>query len=155
MRTVEDWLADYGSSHQHPVNKALHWACVPLIVLAVFGLLWSLPVPPAVAERAPLANWTTLAMVAALAYYALLSARLALGMLLPLAVAIWALTRLAAAATPLWQSCLAIFVVAWIGQFVGHAIEGRQPSFFKDLQFLLIGPLWLLSFAYRRLGLRY
>ena len=76
-------------------------------------------------------------------------------MLLPLAVAPGRLKGLAALATPLWQSCLAIFVVAWIGQFVGHAVEGRRPSFFKDLQFLLIGPLWLLSFAYRRLGLRY
>ena len=56
MRTVEDWLADYGTSHQHPVNKALHWLCVPLIVLAVFGLLWSLPVPSALAARAP---WRT------------------------------------------------------------------------------------------------
>jgi uncharacterized membrane protein YGL010W len=155
MRSVEDWLADYGASHQHPVNKALHWVCVPLIVLAVLGLLWSLPVPPALATRAPLVNWTTLAVAAAVGYYALLSLRLALGMLLPLAVALWALTRLAAAPPPLWQSCLAIFVVAWIGQFVGHAVEGRRPSFFKDLQFLLIGPLWLLSFAYRRLGLRY
>ena len=58
-------------------------------------------------------------------------------------------------AWPLWQSCLAIFVVAWIGQFIGHAIEGRRPSFFKDLQFLLIGPIWLLAFVYRSIGLRY
>ena len=155
MRTVEDWLADYATSHANATNKALHWICVPLIVLAVLGLLWSLPVPGAVARRVPPLNWATLAAVAALGYYALLSVRLALGMLLPLAVAAFALVRLAALATPLWQTCLAIFVVAWIGQFLGHAVEDRRPSFFKDLQVLLIGPLWLLSFAYRRLGLRY
>ena len=62
---------------------------------------------------------------------------------------------IATLATPLWQVCLAIFVVAWIGQFVGHAVEGRRPSFFKDVQFLLIGPLWILAFVYRRLGLSY
>jgi uncharacterized membrane protein YGL010W len=155
MRSVEDWLADYGTSHRNPVNKALHWLCVPPIVLAVLGFLWLLPVPDALARRAPLANFATLAIAAALFYYALLSVRLALGMLLPLALAAYALTWLAALATPLWQSCLAIFVVAWVGQFVGHAVEGRRPSFFKDLQFLLIGPLWLMSFVYRRLGLRY
>ena len=155
MRTVADWLAEYGTSHEHPTNKTLHWLCVPLIALAVLGLLWSLPVPEALARHAPLLNWATLAAGAALGYYALLSLRLALGMLLPLALAVLALRQLAALAIPLWQSCLAIFVVAWIGQFVGHAVEGRRPSFFKDLQFLLIGPLWLLSFAYRRLGLRY
>jgi uncharacterized membrane protein YGL010W len=155
MRSVEDWLAEYGTSHANRANKALHWICVPLIVLAVLGFLWSLPVPAALAHRAPWLNWATLAIVAGLAYYALLSVRLALGMLLPLALAVLALEGLASLAMPLWQSCLAIFVVAWIGQFIGHAIEGRRPSFFKDLQFLLIGPLWLLSFVYRKLRLSY
>jgi uncharacterized membrane protein YGL010W len=58
-------------------------------------------------------------------------------------------------ATPLWQICIAVFVLAWIGQFIGHIAEGKRPSFFKDLQFLMIGPLWLLSFIYQRLGIRY
>ncbi len=155
MRTVEDWLADYGTSHETPANKALHWVCVPLIVLAVLGLLWSVPMPAALARHAPLLNCATLVMALGIGYYALLSPRLAIGMLLPLALAVLAIRWLAALATPLWQTCLAIFVIAWIGQFIGHAIEGRRPSFFKDLQYLLIGPLWLLSFVYRRLGLRY
>ena len=50
---------------------------------------------------------------------------------------------------------VALFVVGWIIQFVGHKIEGQKPSFFEDLQFLLIGPLWLLSDVYRRLGISY
>jgi uncharacterized membrane protein YGL010W len=54
---------------------------------------------------------------------------------------------------PLWLSSTVLFVVAWIGQFIGHHFEGRKPSFFKDVQFLLIGPLWLLAFVYRRFGL--
>ncbi len=45
MRSVTDWLGEYGVSHQNPVNKLLHWICVPPIVLAVMGLLWSAPVP--------------------------------------------------------------------------------------------------------------
>lgn len=155
MRSVENWLAEYGSSHANRANKALHWICVPLIVFAVLGFLWSMPVPEAIAHESPWLNWATLAIVAGLGYYALLSVRLALGMLLPLAFAAFALERLTALAPPLWQTCLVIFVVAWIGQFVGHAIEGRRPSFFKDLQFLLIGPLWLLSFVYRKLRLSF
>jgi uncharacterized membrane protein YGL010W len=55
----------------------------------------------------------------------------------------------------LWQVCLALFIVAWIFQFIGHKIEGKKPSFFKDLQFLLIGPAWLLSFIYQKVGIRY
>jgi uncharacterized membrane protein YGL010W len=56
---------------------------------------------------------------------------------------------------PLWSICIALFVATWIGQFIGHAIEGKRPSFLKDLQFLMIGPLWLLADAYRRLGIRF
>ena len=56
---------------------------------------------------------------------------------------------------PMWQISVMIFIPAWIGQFIGHKIEGRKPSFFKDLQFLLIGPAWLLSFIYKKLGIRY
>ena len=56
---------------------------------------------------------------------------------------------------PLWQTAIVIFVVAWIGQFVGHKIEGKKPSFFKDLQFLLVGPMWLMHFIYKRVGISY
>ena len=49
---------------------------------------------------------------------------------------------------------ISIFIIAWIGQFIGHKIEGKKPAFFKDLQFLLIGPLWLLSFIYNKLNIK-
>jgi uncharacterized membrane protein YGL010W len=155
MRSVDAWLQEYGESHRDPTNKLLHAICVPLIVLAVLGLLWAIPVPAAVARVSPLLNWATAVAAASLVYYALLSPRLSLGMVPVMALFGLVLLRLAALAVPLWQTCLAIFVVAWIGQFVGHAVEGKRPSFFKDLQFLLIGPLWLLGFVYRRAGLRY
>jgi len=155
MRSVSDWLAEYGTSHQHPTNKLLHWICVPPIVLAVMGLLWSLPVPAAFAALSPWANWATLTSLAALLYYLTLSPRLAAGLILAFA-ALLALTRaLGALPWPLWATSLVIFAIAWIGQFIGHAIEGQRPSFFKDLQFLLIGPLWLLAAAYRRLSVPY
>jgi len=155
MRSLADWLSEYGASHQHPTNKLLHWLCVPPIVLAVIGLLWSLPVPASFAALSHWLNWATLSAAAALIYYLCLSIRLAAGMLLAF-VALFALTgALALLPWPLWLTSLVIFVIAWLGQFVGHAIEGQRPSFFKDLQFLLIGPLWLLAAAYRRLSVPY
>ncbi len=54
---------------------------------------------------------------------------------------------------PLWLVSLALFVLAWIGQFFGHKIEGKKPSFLKDIQFLMIGPAWLMSFIYQRMGI--
>ena len=56
---------------------------------------------------------------------------------------------------PLWIFSVIIFVIAWIGQFIGHKIEGKKPSFIEDLQFLLIGPAWLLSFIYKKIGIKY
>src|SRR5882762_5830109 len=73
MRNVTDWLGEYGVSHQNPVNKLLHWICVPPIVLALMGLLWSAPVPAVFADVSPWLNWATLAAAAALIYYLVLS----------------------------------------------------------------------------------
>ena len=134
---------------------ALHELCVPLIVLSALGLIHAIPVPPALAAPWPGFRWSYLVIGIGLLYYARLSLPLALGMapvLLAMAVVLEAVRR---AGLPLAMLSLGLFVLAWIGQFVGHGIEGRRPSFFKDLQFLLIGPLWVLGGLYRRLGLRY
>ena len=149
-------LAEYGESHQNPTNKLVHWVCVPLIMFSLLGLLWSVPVPAAIRNISPWLNWGTLVMALALLYYVRLSGRLALGMVL-VWVAMAAGLRVVAgtAALPLWTICLLIFALAWVGQFWGHKVEGKKPSFLKDLQFLLIGPLWLLHFVYRRLGWEY
>jgi uncharacterized membrane protein YGL010W len=155
MRSVADWLGEYGQSHTDPTNKLLHRVCVPLIVLSVVGFLWSVPVPSAIASASPWLNWATLVAALALAYYAALSVRLAVGVAIAFGVLFAITAALAELAWPLWATSLAIFVISWIGQFVGHSVEGTRPSFFKDLQFLLIGPLWLVAALYRRLGVPY
>lgn len=81
MKTPDEWFAEYGESHQHPVNKTLHWVCVPLIVLSLVGLMWSLPVPEAFREISPALNWGTTFLMAATVYYFILSFSLAIGML--------------------------------------------------------------------------
>lgn len=153
---VQSLLDEYAESHQNPTNKLVHWVCVPLIMFSILGLLWSVPVPAVVRATSPWLNWATLVMVLAVAYYLRLSGRLAAGMVLVwLAMALALRVVQAQAALPLWLICVVVFVLAWIGQFWGHKVEGKKPSFLKDVQFLLIGPLWLLHFIYRRLGWRY
>jgi uncharacterized membrane protein YGL010W len=154
-RGIDGWLAEYGESHRHPTNKTIHWICVPVIVFSLIGLLWSLPVPEAFVRISPAMNWAVLFAMAAVVYYFILSVPLGLGMVAVLAGMLSLSWWLDGRAVPLWVISVAIFVAAWIGQFVGHHIEGRKPSFFKDLQFLMIGPVWLLAFVYRRLGIRY
>jgi uncharacterized membrane protein YGL010W len=148
MKSINQWLDEYSLSHLNPVNKTLHWICIPPIVFSVIGLLRALPLGN------DWLNAASLGVVLALAYYLALSWRLTLG-----AAAVLGL--LYAGAELSWHrlgrlhvpAMLGLFVLAWIGQFVGHKVEGAKPSFFKDLQFLLIGPLWLLAFVYRRLQL--
>ena len=155
MRPIQSWLDEYGESHRTHTNKSIHWICVPLIMLSIIGLLWAIPVPRAWAARSAFFNWGVVVAVAALIYYYALAWRLALGMTLVTAVMIFIVYGVSLSAAPLWLVWAIVFVLAWIGQFIGHKIEGKKPSYFKDLQFLLIGPLWLLAFVYRRLSLVY
>ena len=156
MRKIDSLLAEYGESHVNPVNKAVHWICVPVIVWTVVALLWSIPFPWPVGSGIVPLNWAVIALVLAQVYYLRLSRRLGMGLMLYNLCMLW-LTAIVEARSPwpLWQVALVGFVLAWIGQFIGHVVEGRRPSFFKDLQFLLIGPAWLLSFVYRKAGLEY
>jgi uncharacterized membrane protein YGL010W len=155
MRTAEQWLQEYGESHRHATNKTLHWICVPIIVVSLIGLLWSLPTPAAWREISPLLNWGSLFLAASVLYYLTISVSLAVGMALFVALVMLSIVGLQNLPWPLWSVCLVLFVFAWVGQFIGHHYEGKRPSFFKDIQFLMIGPLWLLSFVYRKLRIPY
>ncbi len=140
MKPIAQWFDEYGDSHRNPTNKLLHWICVPLITFSVLGVLWALhPVAAAIAVGL------------ALVFYVVLSWQLALVMALMSLLMLWVLSLMPYV---FWPSVI-IFVLAWIGQFIGHQVEGRKPSFFKDVQFLLIGPIWLLGFLFRTVGLRY
>jgi uncharacterized membrane protein YGL010W len=141
-RTIDVLLERYADSHRNPTNELIHFVCVPVIVFTLLGILWSIH---------PVA--ALLACIAALHYYWKLSRPFALGMLLMSAVMLGMLA-LMPPMTVLPLS-IAVFVVAWTGQFIGHKIEGRKPSFLDDLRFLLIGPLFVLGFVYRRLRWSY
>lgn len=142
LRRIDRLFERYGESHRHRLNKAIHWVCVPLIMWSGLAALWAWTPVAAV----------TLAIVA-LAFYVWLSPPLALGMLGVTAAMLAPLPSLAPRA--LLAVAIVIFVGAWVGQFVGHRIEGRKPSFLEDVVFLLVGPAWLLADVYRRLNLRY
>jgi uncharacterized membrane protein YGL010W len=142
QRQIEALLAKYSESHLNPTNEVIHFVCIPLIVFSFLGMLWA---------AHPLAALVVTAV--SLVYYVRLSVPFALGMLLMSGAMLWILSILPQA----WmlEISLGIFVVAWIGQFIGHKIEGKKPSFFEDLRFLLIGPLFVLSFLYRRFRIAY
>jgi uncharacterized membrane protein YGL010W len=158
MKTIDQWLEEYGDSHRNKTNKLIHWICVPTIMFTVIGFFYSIPrgelfnwAPP---QLAFVANWGGVLLLLASLFYLRLSFAMFLGMTLIALAMLFAANGLSRVVV-LWQLCLVLFVVAWIFQFIGHKIEGKKPSFFKDLQFLLIGPAWLLSFIYQKVGIRY
>jgi len=141
MRPVDQLFERYGESHRHPTNKTLHWVCVPLIVWSVLGVLWSV---------SPVMGYIAIGL--AMLFYVWLSLPLAVGMIGVIALMVYPLTLLG---DRVLLASSIVFVVAWVGQFIGHRIEGKKPSFFDDVKFLLVGPAWLLGFLYRRLGIDY
>jgi len=136
MRTYQAWMSEYGRDHTHPTNQTIHLICVPAIMFSMLGLLWSIPAGPI--------NVALIVIVGALGFY--LSLKRSVFVIMTLVSGIMALLChalfLRGILLPLSAS---IFVLAWIGQFIGHKIEGRKPAFLTDLVFLLIGPIWVLK----------
>ena len=130
MKTVTEWLDEYSESHQNKTNKVIHWLCVPAILFSIIGILAQFS-----------AMLTALILVLTLVFYARLDLVLAVAMAALLFVMAWLIVILPVGA----GFYIGLFVVAWIGQFYGHKVEGKKPSFFKDLQFLLIGPIWCMD----------
>ena len=141
-RQIDILLAKYAESHQYPTNELIHFVCIPAIVFSLLGILWAIHPVAALAV-----------VLGSMVYYLKLSRPFAMGMG-AMSLLMLALLALLPGMTVLPVS-IAVFVVAWIGQFIGHKIEGKKPSFFDDLRFLLIGPLFVLSFLYRRMRLAY
>lgn len=148
MKPIERLLTEYQDSHQHPTNLLIHWICVPLIFWCVSGFLFLVTVPF-------FGNLAVLMLLAVTSYYYYLSKTLWVGMFIFGILCIAASFLLYAR---LYQDTLyffiCLFISAWLLQFYGHKIEGKKPSFLKDLQFLLIGPAWLMSKIYRSIGIQ-
>jgi uncharacterized membrane protein YGL010W len=141
QREVDRLLAHYGESHQNPTNERIHFVAIPLIMLSLLGLLWAAH------------PWLAVGFVAAsLVYYARLSLAFLLAMAILSAIGLALVNAMGSLVLPL---SAAIFVAAWIAQFVGHKIEGKKPSFFEDLRYLWVGPLFVLSKLFARLGVRW
>lgn len=154
MRRIHEWLDSYASCHQHPTNRALHWVCVPLITWSVIALLWLIPVLHAFMRPGA---WAVIAMFAAFLFYQRLSRPMAwimAGVFIVLALITAGLHHVLGF-TGLLTLALVVFVAAWIGQFVGHRIEGRRPAFFTEVTQLLIGPTWLVSKVLDRFDVTY
>ena len=160
MKPIQQWIDEYGESHQNPTNKLIHWVCVPLIMLSLLALIGKIPffinglTLFTIRSEPVLFDWTIIFLSFCIIFYSRLSLTLSLGMLLIAICMLFIISYIKYYDPEIWRLSLAIFIIGWIGQFIGHKIEGKKPSFFEDLQFLLIGPAWLLSFIYNKIGIK-
>ncbi|EIY8043170.1 DUF962 domain-containing protein [Vibrio vulnificus] len=140
MRSLEQWLDAYGESHQNSTNQKIHTFAVPGIFFSIVALIWSLPSLPLPVVSL---NWVWIAALPVWWFYYRLSLSVFLMMLgytLASIALAWSVELLG---MPIAEMAVGLFIVLWIFQFVGHKIEGKKPSFFEDLKFLLIGPVWV------------
>lgn len=152
MKTIQQWLNEYGESHQDHTNKTIHWICVPAIFFSITGLLYCVKLPFTISGYQ--LNVAVIVLALVTLYYITLSKTLWVGLLLFAIFCLWLCHVIEQSGlVALWLFCLIVFVLAWIGQFYGHKVEGKKPSFFKDIQFLMIGPAWLMSFIYKKIGI--
>ncbi|MBK8955676.1 MAG: DUF962 domain-containing protein [Saprospiraceae bacterium] len=156
MKKIDSLLHTYGESHQNHINKTIHWICIPAIMFSLVGLIIQIPFP---FQLSPWINWASLLLIFALIYYFRLSFTLFIGFAIISFLLLLGNLKLAEYSQTIGIHpallSLGIFVIAWIGQFIGHHIEGKKPSFLQDIQFLLIGPAWLLHFIYIKIKLPY
>ncbi|REE82022.1 putative membrane protein YGL010W [Lutibacter oceani] len=148
MKTQQQWFDEYAVSHQNKTNQSIHFICVPAIFFSIVGLLMSIPsntLSNLLNINNPfIENWAAIILIILLLFYLKLSYSTFVKMLAFSIVCLMG-NYFLSTFLPLFYTSLAIFVVAWIGQFYGHKLEGKKPSFFKDLQFLLIGPAWVFE----------
>ncbi len=154
QRPLDRWFASYSGDHRNDTNQWIHIFAVPAILWSVIALIWCIPIFGTLFKTG---IWAAVAMFAAWMFYYRLSRPLGMGMLVVFFVIACSCRLLEARigiANLAWLA-LGVFVVAWIAQFIGHKIEGKKPSFFTDLVYLLIGPAWVLAKFYRRMGWSY
>lgn len=154
MTRLHALLEHYGRDHENTTNQAIHLVCVPAILWSIIAMVWTIPVPGSWFQPGAFAG---VLMAGLAAWYFRGSRALGLGAAVAFIAAgalCWAIAN-AIGMRGLLVIAVAVFVVAWIGQFIGHRIEGKRPSFLTDLVYLLVGPAWTLSKLYRRLGIAY
>jgi hypothetical protein len=152
MHSPDHWLSQYRGAHERV--RAIDWLLVPLTVAALTGLLWSLPVPSAFSDSAPVLNWGTLFLMAAVVYYFIISINLAFGLLPFIVIVVVLVDWLERLPAPLWLLSGTGLAFCLTTELLSAPSE-KQPSAARRITFAMIGPLWLLAAAYRRLGIRY
>jgi uncharacterized membrane protein YGL010W len=152
MLTLKQQLQSYGAYHRDPRNKMTHFFGVPLVTFSLFLFLgWFRFVHP---EYLPI-TVATLFYLGVTIYYFRLDWSIAL-IQFPFTLTILLLSDWVAKQSMAmsFSVFLTTFVLGWIIQLVGHAIEGRRPALADNILQIFNAPLFLTIEALAMMGLR-
>ena len=153
MQDTDTWLTDYGEDHRDIAYASIYWVSVLVLVVGTVGLLWVLPIPAEFARISPVLNWGSSFLMAAVVYYFIISMPLAIGMLPFIFGVVVVLIRVQESPWPLSRVAALLFASSLIGIYLGRSDNGGIRAVFRDIQMMMIAPVWLLSNLYRRLGI--
>lgn len=155
-KSAETWFSEFGAVHRYRTHDVIHWVAAPVSFASLLGFVWTIPVPEAWRESVPWFNWMLVALLLATAIYAALSPALGAGMTFVMSICYSAFVLIELfVPLPVWQISLAAFTAAQLTLLVGDILNSRKFSFRAKLAFLFIGPAWLVSRLYQKIGQRY
>lgn len=152
MSPIHHYLSHYGKSHQNRINKLIHGLAVPSIYFVTLALIWSIPMRIEIATLS--LSLAHILIIPIMAYYFYLSLKIGVAMGIMTIFCFAGIAMLQIFAVPVWLFSLVLFAIMWVLQFIGHYIEGKRPSFFEDLRYLLIGPAWWWMHVFKRLNIK-
>ena len=153
MPEIDGWLKHYEDTHQDLTYPVIYWAAVPMVVVGTVGVFWNMPIPDAFFEISPLLNWGTAFLMSAAVYYFIISVSLAIGML-PFVLGVAGIhTWLEQSDFSPLRVSIGLLAAGIIGLFMGHRNKSSLRPVLQDIQLMMIGPAWLLSVLYRRIGI--
>lgn len=159
-KKVDILLDEYTAFHQHPSNKLIHFVCIPLIILGILGLAWSIPFPHLafLGKYNGFLNWASFVIAFSGYYYYRLSPVFTYGLIIVIflmSLVIVQLEKWAMTGGPaIWLVCAVFLILAGVAQFIGYKIEGKRSSLVQHARFLIVGPLWILKKIWIKAGLK-
>lgn len=153
MAETDSWLAHYEESHRNITHAPVYWISALALVFGTVGLLWAVPVPDEFVDISPILNWGTTFLLVAVVYYFIISLPLAIGMLPFIVVIVIFQVWLQWSSFSAVHASAGLLTAGLIGLYLGHYRGAGFRGVLRDVQLMMIAPVWLLSRVYRRLGI--
>ncbi|WP_233632659.1 hypothetical protein [Parapedobacter sp. ISTM3] len=162
-RQVDTYFEVLDKAYQHPTNRIIQWVAIPLFSFAVLGMVWMVPFPEIAFLKKHgydmFLNWGSFFIAAMIYYYLRLAPTLSYAALLTVGVFSFFIVQLEyveqAGGPAVWLVCAVLLLIALAALSVGKSMERTQAPFHTFWRLLVLGPIWLWHFVFRKLNIPY